>query len=127
MSRFRAALGLVAGVMLILSSAAHSLLGWKSVGAQLEAAGVPRDLLVNMQVAWQFGGMTMLVLGLILSVMFARRFSGARVGVFPAATVALAYLLFGSWALLVSRNPFFFIFIVPGVFLVGAVAGRQAT
>jgi LmbE family N-acetylglucosaminyl deacetylase len=122
MARFQAALGLVAGVMLILSSAAHSLLGWKSVGAQLTAAGVGPDLLVNMQVAWQFGGMAMLVLGVIVIALFARRFSGRPVALFPAAAVGLAYLLFGGWALVVSRNPFFLIFIVPGLFLAGAVA-----
>jgi hypothetical protein len=59
MSRLRAILGLVAGVMVLLSGAAHSLLGWKALHAELATAGVPPILELNLKIGWHFGGAAM--------------------------------------------------------------------
>ena len=126
MARLRAVLGLIGGVMLLLSGAAHSGLGWKSLDAQLTAAAVPADLKLNLKIGWHFGGVAMLLLGTILVWLFARRLAGAAVPSFPALTVAAVYLVFGTWAILASGNPFFLVFIVPGALLVAAAAGRPA-
>jgi len=123
MARLRAALGIVAGIMLILSGAAHSGLGWKSLGAQLAAAAVPADLQLNLKIGWHFGGAAMLLLGTILVGLFARRLSGAVVPSFPALAIAAVYLAFGTWAILASGNPFFFDFIVPALLLVYTTPG----
>ena len=125
MTRWRAALGVAAALMLILSAGAHSLLGGPRVEAELRAAGVTSDLLLRMRVGWQFGGVAMLALGTMLLVLFVRRLRGERVPVFPAVITAAAYLLFGGWALSISGNPFFFIFIVPGALMAAAAVGRD--
>jgi hypothetical protein len=75
-SRPRISLGIFVGAIIVASSVAHSLLGWREFGARL---------------------------------------------------TGLVYLAFGLWALAVSRfDPFFFIFIVPGLTLV-AVAWWPTT
>lgn len=126
MARVRAVLGLVAGAILILSSAAHSFLGWKGLRGQLAAVPVPPDLVRGLRIGWQFGGVAMLTFGLIVVALFARRFRGESVSMLPAVVIALAYLAFGAWALLVSDfNPFFFLFIVPGVLLALAASGED--
>jgi hypothetical protein len=127
MRRWRAAGGAAAALMLILSAGAHSLLGGPRVEAELRAAGVTPELLLRMRVGWQFGGLAMLALGAMLLVLFVRRLRGERVPVFPAVITAAAYLLFGGWALWISGNPFFFIFIVPGALLALAATGRHDT
>jgi hypothetical protein len=120
--RAREILGIIAALMLILSSAAHSLLGWPALRSELAAAEVPGDLMLGLKIGWQFGGVAMLTLGVILLVLFARRLRGGTASVVPARVVALAYLAFGAWALAASRgDPFFLVFIVPGLLL--AIAG----
>jgi hypothetical protein len=41
---------LIAGVTMILSSAAHAFLGWKGLGGQLAAVPVPPDLLLGVKI-----------------------------------------------------------------------------
>lgn len=123
MARFRAILGLVASAMLILSAAAHSLGGGPAVAADLQKAGVPPELLTNMKIAWHFGGVAMFVLGVIVAAVFLRRLRGLRTSPSPALLTGAAYVLFGGWALLASRNPFFFIFVVPGALMLAAAGG----
>lgn len=95
MARVRAGLGLVAGVLLILSAAAHSLMGGKAMGAQMEAAHVPLDLSRGLLVGWHFGGVAMLAFGLIAVAVFAKRLRGESVSALPAVVIGLAYLGFG--------------------------------
>jgi hypothetical protein len=122
----RGVLGLVAGVMLILSSAAHSILGWKGLGGELAAAQVPPDLLLGVKVGWQFGGVAMLAFGVVVVGQALRRLRGEEASSLPELTIAAAYLGFGAWALLASdMNPFFMVFIVPGVLLALSAIGRS--
>ena len=125
MTRVRALLGIVAGAILILSSAAHSLLGWKQLRKDLTNVQAPSDLVLGVAVGWHFGGVAMLAFGCIVISLFLKRLRGENVSSFPAFVVALAYLSFGAWALKASHlNPFFFVFIVPGVLL--AIAALPA-
>ena len=127
MARWRAGLGLVAGVMLVLSSAAHSVLGWKAIGGELAAAGVPADLTFGLKAGWQFGGASMLAFGIICISMFAMRLRRRSVPSFPAFVIGGVYLVFGAWALAASQfDPFFLIFIVPAILLVAASTGGSA-
>jgi hypothetical protein len=126
MARWRASLGLLAGILLLLSSAAHSILGWKGISRQLAAAGTPPDLLLGLKVGWQFGGLAMLVLGAIVVWLFAGRLRGQALSTLPALVIGAGYVAFGAWTLLtIDLSPFFFIvFLVPGILLVLAAAGR---
>jgi hypothetical protein len=121
MTRLRIAVGLLAGVLLILSSAAHVLLGWKQLGIALAAAHTAPDLITALSIGWHFAGAAMLAFGCIVLVTFFDAMRRRPVSFRPVGFIALVYLLFGLWALKVSDlNPFFLVFIVPGLMLAAA-------
>ena len=71
MSRLRTALVVAAGLVLIASSAAHSLLGWPSLSARLAAPHAPADLIAGLAMGWHFAGLAMLTFGLLaLAIVF---------------------------------------------------------
>lgn len=115
--KWRAVIGLIAAAVLIVSSVAHSILGWRALGSQLTRGGAPRDLIDGIHIGWQFGGVSMLTFGIIAATIFTQRLRGRLVSTLPTAVIGVVYVLFGGWALIASGNPFFFIFIVPGTLL----------
>jgi hypothetical protein len=122
----RGILGLVAGILLILSSAAHSFLGWQGLGNELSAAHVPPDLRFGVKVGWQFGGAAMLAFGVMVVGQAIRRLRGQEAPLLPEIATAALYLGFGGWALVASHgSPFFLVFIVPGLLLALSVIGRR--
>ncbi len=126
MARLRAIPGLLAGVFLILSSSAHSFLGWKKLGGELAVANIPRDLLITLKIGWQFGGLAMLAFGIIVIAFFANRLRGGNMSAFPVVVIAVGYLGFSVWALVTSDfNPFFYIFLAPAIVLLIAAPGRH--
>jgi hypothetical protein len=127
MSRWRPMLGLAAGVLVLLSSAAHSLFGWKALQARLAQTNAPHDLVGSLKIGWQFGGAAMLAFGCLAIGTFANRLRGHQVSTFPILVVALAYLGFGIWALFVNGfNPFFLVFLVPAVMLLVAAPVKRS-
>jgi uncharacterized membrane protein YhaH (DUF805 family) len=125
MTKLRNILGLIAAAILVLSSGAHSVLGWPNLNAQLEATHAPADLILGLKIGWLFGGLAMLVFGIIIAAIFMARLRGEGASTFPALVIGIAYIGVGAWALAVTKNPFFTIFIVPGVLLLFA-ASRKA-
>jgi hypothetical protein len=126
MTRTRNILGLIAAVIIILSSAAHSLLGWKALDAQLAAAGASADLIGGLRIGWQFGGAAMLTFGAMALMIFFHRLRGDMVLTFPAFLIGLLYVAFGAGAMVVSGfDPFFAgVFLVPGALLLFAAWPR---
>ena len=118
MSRPRALLGIFSGAILVGSAAAHSLLGWPAMREQLVKAGAPRDLIVGLSIGWNFGGMAMLLFGMLALWLFGAALRGQLVWARPLMLIGVVYAAFGAWALTVGdRNPFFLIFIVPGLLM----------
>lgn len=126
MNRLRATLGIVAGVLMLLSAAAHSLLGWPQLRAQLEAAHAPADLIQGLGMGWNWGGAAMVAFGATVLRLFVRGLRGATVDVVPARIITVLYLVFGAGALFITGDPFFLVFIVPGLLLAAASFGRGA-
>jgi hypothetical protein len=119
MSRPRIVLGIFVGAIIVASSAAHSLLGWPQLGARLVATQAPVDLITGLRIGWHFAGLAMFTFGAIVIWTFHNYLMRHAVPLRPAQIISLVYLIFGLWALVVSRfDPFFFIFIVPGLTLV---------
>lgn len=126
-SRLRPILGLVAGVVLVASSAMHSLMGWPALRAALVAADTPADLIAGLRIGWHFGGVMILTLGLVSLRAFAGRLRGRAVSLRAVQAFAAAYALFGVYALATGdMNPFFLIFVIPGALLLFAASGRDA-
>jgi hypothetical protein len=123
MSRLPRVLTIVAAVILILSSGAHSLLGWPAVRAKLADANVPAELVGGLAMGWHFAGLAMLVLGVVVLWLLAEaRRSAANVAL-PLQIIGGAYELFaiGCFALL-GWDPFLLTFLVPGTLLSVAAA-----
>ena len=125
MQRFRSILGLIAGAMLMLSSAAHSLLGWKLLKAELTKIQAPADLTTALALGWHFAGVAMLAFGFIVVALFTHRLRGSAVSLRPAIVIGTTYVVYGTWALVVSKlDPFFLVFVVPGALLLLASIAR---
>lgn len=126
MSKLRSILGLFAGVILVLSSGAHTFMGWQALGAELAKTNAPAELVTGLEIGWKWGGAAMLVFGMTVVATFLKRYRGDPASTFVPALVSVAYIGFGAWALVHSNfDPFFFTFIVPGVLLALASTGRQ--
>jgi hypothetical protein len=127
MNRIRIVLGYLVAAMLIFSSGAHSFLGWKQLAADLAKIQAPAELVTGLAIGWYFGGAAMLILGIIVLLLF-RAFQQRRaVSLLPALVIAVVYLSFGLWALVASGyNPFFMVFIIPGILLFAASWGSTA-
>src|SRR5258706_612013 len=118
MAKVRSIFGLIAGIILILSSGAHSILGWKGLSQKLAETNVPADLVFGLKAGWEFGGVAMLAFGIIVVASFVNRLRGRHVSTFPAMVVAIAFLGIGAWALVASNFAgFFWLFIVIGLLL----------
>ena len=111
---------------MVLSSAAHSLLGWKQFQTALEGLQAPPDLIRGLAIGWYFGGVAIFTFGCVAIAVFASVLRGRPVSLLPTALIAIAYTLFGIGALAVSKNPFFLIFIVPGLMLAFASLPARA-
>jgi hypothetical protein len=126
MPRLPRALAAVAAVILILSSGAHSFMGWPGLRTELAAANAPDALVDGLAMGWHFAGMTMLVLGILVLWLLVAARSGAPSIRVPLLVIGVAYVLFGiKCAMLVGLDPFPLIFLVPGVLL--SVAALLAT
>jgi hypothetical protein len=115
--KFKSALGIVAGIILIASAFMHTVLGWRAMSTELAKTNAPADLVLGLEIDWKFGGPVMLTLGIIAIHMSLNRWKGLQISTFAPGLMAVMYTLFGIWAMAVSGEPFFAIFVVPGVLL----------
>ena len=127
MDRFRSILGLVAGVVMMLSAAMHSLLGWKQLRSELELLHAPAELVRALGTGWNFGGAAMLAFGFIVVALFTHRLKGSLVTLRPAIVIGTTYVAFGAGAMVVNDvDPFFLVFAIPGALLLIASVGRRS-
>ena len=116
--KFKSAIGIVAGVILIVSAFAHSIFGWKAMSEQLAATNAPADLVQGLRMGWIFGGPVMIVFGILTIVPFLKRFRGERASTLAPVLISISYFGFSAWATVVTGgDPFVVLFIVPGVLL----------
>jgi hypothetical protein len=114
----KSVIGLVAGVMLILSAGAHTILGWKAMSEQLAQTNAPPHLVMGLRMGWTFGGPVMIVFGILCISTFLRRFRGEAARTLAPILIAIAYIGFAAWAAIeTGGDPFFMLFLVPGVLL----------
>jgi len=124
--RTRAWFGLAAGALLILSAAAHSLLGWPELSRELAQLAPSADLARALAIGWHFGGVAMLGFGALVVDTFARGLRGRAVDLRPVRFVGLTYLAFGAGALVATGGRLFFlIFLIPGLAILAAAGGAR--
>src|SRR5690348_4151193 len=100
--KFKSGLGIVAGIILIFSAFAHSILGWKAMSEQLAKTNAPADLVLGLEIDWKFGGPVMFTLGIIALHMSINRWRGRPMSTFAPRLMAIMYTLFGIWAIAMS-------------------------
>jgi hypothetical protein len=123
MSRLPRVLAIVAAVILVLSSGAHSLLGWPALRAKLAESNVSAELVSGLAMGWHFAGLAMLVLGILVFWLLGESGRNGASVVLPLQIIGGAYELFaiGCFALL-GWDPFLLTFLVPGTLLSVAAA-----
>jgi hypothetical protein len=118
----RGILVLLAGVLMMLSSVAHALLGWPAMRSDLQKAGAGPDLTAGLAAGWYFGSVAMLTFGVITLICGLRLRRGDSSGALPVQVIGAGYVLFGLVAGLARNfNPHFLAFIV-----IGLLAGLPA-
>jgi hypothetical protein len=119
--RFRALIGLVAGLMILGSSFAHLVAGWRAMRGALEQAHAPADLVKGLEIGWQFAGAAMLVFGILLVWTYIDILRGRAASFRVPYLVSLMYLFFGMWSFTVAGDLFFLVaFVLPGALLAAA-------
>ena len=123
MIRLSRALAVIAAVILIASSAVHSLLGWPSLRAKLADASAPAELISGLAMGWHFAGLAMLVLGILVLWLLATSRRGSTNVALPLQIIGGAYELFAIGCIvLLGWDPFLLTFLIPGTLLSGAGA-----
>jgi hypothetical protein len=114
MSRICSVSLVVAGLLLVLSSAAHAGMGWPLMASELAKVAAPADLTDGLAVGWYFGSVAMLAFGVIaLTAGFSAVTS--RGSVFWASlVVGLAYGGFGLATYAVHHETHFLGFVAIG-------------
>lgn len=119
--------GVLVGLLLLASAAAHALAGWPPFRESLTGAGVEADEVGALAAGWYFGSAAMLAFGLLVLQQARRRLRSQRVDGGPLWIVALAYVAFGAAAFaLRGGNPHFLGFVATGCLtaLFARLAGR---
>ncbi len=106
---------MVTGVIVILSSAAHSALGWPEIRRGLTELRVDEDLAGAIAAGWYFGSAAMAAFGLMLIAFGMRLRRGDASALLPVRIIAACYLVFGLAALIIRKNPHFLLFVATGL------------
>lgn len=118
--------GFVAAIVITASSGAHSVLGWPVMRGRLAETNAPADLVLGLGIGWVFGGVCMLAFGATALWMLSRVAKGEAHSLAPLRIIAVIYVAFGAGAMAVSGgNPFYAVFIVPGLLLAYASFGSN--
>jgi hypothetical protein len=126
MKRARLILGIIAGLVLLASSVAHTWLGWKRVAERFAHTNVPPDLQASLRIGWTFGGACMVILAFVTITTFVDRLRGGKAPLSHVIAIAIVYMAFGAWAMAESGGDLFFlgVFVIPGA-LLGIAANGQ--
>ena len=126
MSKARNIIGVITGVILILSSGAHSFLGWRSLREELEGSGAAPDLVMKLGIGWNFAGFSIFVFGVLLLLTFIPRVRGMYRELTTARVIGYSYAIAVGAAYTASKSIFFInIFLVPGVLILLASSERE--
>jgi len=127
MTRWRFVVGIVAALLIMANGVLHTTVGWKSMRDHLAATNAPADLITGLTLGWIFGGVAMFGFGSIAIASLVARRANVAASRGPLVIIALVYILFGIGALIFSGfDPFFLVFIVPGLMLIAAAWPTQA-
>ena len=121
MNRLRMILGYLGGLLLVASSAVHTLVGWRRLSISLAQTQAPADLVTGLAIGWYFAGVAMFTFGCIVIWELANVGRRGSLALWPVMLIGVVYVAFGVWARLVSDLDFFLLaFVFPGALLIVA-------
>ena len=127
MSKARDILGVITGIILILSSGALYFTGWGSMASRLVDAGAPDDVVARTSIGLLLATIAILLCGCVLFGVFMTRLRGLVAPLWPARLIGLAYTIAGIVAYKMSDNNFYMtIFVVPGILIALASWGSDS-
>jgi hypothetical protein len=107
---------MIAGTLMVLSAAAHGMLGWPAMRQALLQTGAGADLVGALGAGWHFGTASMAAFGAIVIVSASRLRRGDPSGAVFVKAVAACYVIFGTATFVVrGYNPHFLLFVLTGV------------
>jgi hypothetical protein len=123
----RGILGMFAGLLLVASGVAHSLVGWRDMSAALAATHAPPGLVAELAMGWHFAGAAMLAFGCITLWTFASRLRGREVSTMPTVIIGFLCFAFAIGAELVDgARTFALVFAAPAALVLIASADVES-
>jgi hypothetical protein len=117
---------IVAGVLMLLASFAHGLLGWPAVRAELVNEHASLDLISGLAAGWLWGTACMLTFGAIVTISGVQMRRGNYSGEFAVRAIAVCFLAFGMLAFVLEGfEPHFLIFVVLGLLAAASFLGAK--
>ncbi len=106
---------IVAGILMVLASLAHGLLGWPAVRAELVNEHANPELINGLAAGWLWGSACMLTFGAIVTISGVQMRRGSNSGTLAVRAIAVCFLVFGVLAFVLEGfAPHFLIFVVLG-------------
>ena len=107
---------IAAGILMMLASFAHGLLGWPALRAELLSEHAKPNLIEGLAAGWLWGSACMLTFGAIVTISGVQMRRGNRSGVVAVRAIALCFLAFGLLAFVLEGfEPHFLIFVLLGL------------
>ena len=119
--------GLIGAILMIVSSGAHSVMGWAAQRQLLAALQAPPETVRGLMVGWQFGGVALLTFGVIAALSFLQVLRGWTPHMRATLILGFAYTGFGIWTWFLTREPFSLVFIVPGLLVLTGATGHRVS
>jgi len=119
---------IVAGILMVLASLAHGLLGWPAVRAELVNEHANPDLISGLAAGWLWGSFCMLTFGAIVTISGVQMRRGNNSGALAVRAISACFLAFGLLAFVLEGfDPHFLIFVVLGLLAAASfLDGRPA-
>ena len=115
---------IVAGLLMLLASLAHGLLGWPAVRAELVHEHANPDLISGLAAGWLWGSACMLTSGAIVTISGIQMRRGNNSGALAVRAIAVCFLAFGLLAFVLEGfDPHFLIFVVLGLLAAASFFG----
>jgi O-antigen/teichoic acid export membrane protein len=117
---------ITAGILMLLASVAHGLLGWPALRAELVNEHASPELISGLAAGWLWGSACMLTFGAIVTISGVQMRRGNNSGALAARAIALCFLAFGLLAFVLEGfDPHFLIFVVLGLLAAASFLRRS--
>lgn len=117
---------IVAGILMVLASLAHGLLGWPAVRAELVNERASPDLISGLAAGWLWGSACMLTSGAIVASSGIQMRRCSNSGTLAVRAISVCFLVFGALAFVLQGfERHFLIFVLMGLLAAASFLRRS--